>query len=428
MTSALAVLLGGKAIGRLQQNARGRLALTYDQSWREAPDAYPLSLSMPLTAREHGSDIVESFLWGLLPDNEIVLQRWGQKFQVSPRNAFALISHVGEDCAGAVQFVTPERLEAVQSGEQDAVEWLDERDIAQRLHTLREDHAAWRLPRDTGQFSLAGAQPKTALLLDRDRWGIPSGRTPTTHILKPPTGNFDGHAENEHICLALARAVGLPTATSRVERFEDEIAIIVERYDRQRSGNKILRVHQEDVCQALGVMPTKKYQNEGGPGVPQVTELLRTHSSASQDDLADFVGAVGFNWLVAGTDAHAKNYSILIAGGPRVRLAPLYDVASVLPYNEIDLHKAKLAMKMGDEYLLLESGSRDWQRCARETRLDANELLDRLLGIASQLPDEVRKVCARATKEGLNQPIIDRLSARLIERAQACRRLLRAAT
>jgi serine/threonine-protein kinase HipA len=427
MTGELIVLLGGNVIGRLHQDARGRLTFVYDQNWREAADAYPLSLSMPLTAKEHGPDTVEPFLWGLLPDNEIVLQRWGQKFQVSPRNAFALISHVGEDCAGAVQFSSPERLQAVQSGGRDAVEWLDEHDIAERLRTLREDHAAWRLQRDTGQFSLAGAQPKTALLLERDRWGIPSGRTPTTHILKPPTGSFEGHAENEHICLALARTVGLPTATSQVRRFENEIAVVVERYDRQRSGNKILRVHQEDTCQALGVMPTRKYQNEGGPGVSQVIDLLRTYSSAGQEDLAYFVGAICFNWLIAGTDAHAKNYSLLIAGGPRVRLAPLYDLASVLPYNDIDLHKARLAMKIGDEYRLLQIGLRNWQKLARDLRLDAGELIDRLLGMAEKLPDEISKARARAAKEGLNQVVIDRLSTRLIERIQGCQRVLRVA-
>lgn len=427
MTSELAVLLGGKTIGRLCQNTRGRLTLVYDQSWREAPHAYPLSLSMPLTAKEHGPDAVESFVWGLLPDNEIILQRWGQKFQVSPRSAFALISHVGEDCAGAVQFVSPDRLQAVQSGRDDEIEWLDEHNIAQRLRTLREDHAAWRLQRDIGQFSLAGAQPKTALLLERSRWGIPSGRTPTTHILKPPTANFDGHAENEHICLALARAVGLPTATSQVRRFEDEIAIVVERYDRQRAGNKIVRVHQEDLCQALGVMPTKKYQNEGGPGVLQIAELLRTYSSASQDDVATFVGAIGFNWLIAGTDAHAKNYSLLIAGGPRVRLAPLYDLASVLPYNEIDLHKTKLVMKIGDEYRLLQVGLRNWQKFAREIRLDAGGLIERLVGMASRLPDEINKERTRATREGLNREIVDRLSTRLLERLKVCLRSLGAA-
>jgi hypothetical protein len=175
---------------------------------------------MPLAAEEHGPAAVQAFLWGLLPDNERVLDRWAKKFQVSARNVLALISHVGEDCAGAVQFVTPDRLEALKSGKDDKVEWLDEAALAKRLQALREDHAAWRLPRDTGQFSLAGAQPKTALLLQKDRWGIPSGRIPTTHILKPPTGHFDGHAENEHICLQLARSLGMPVADTKVMRFK----------------------------------------------------------------------------------------------------------------------------------------------------------------------------------------------------------------
>src|SRR5262249_38389837 len=158
-----------------------------------------------------------------------------------------------------------DRLETILSGKKDEVEWLDEADIAKRMQILREDHAAWRLPRDTGQFSLAGTQPKTAFLLQNGRWGIPSGRIPPTHILKPPTGHFDGHAENEHVCLMLAYNLGLPVAQTQVMRFKDEIAIVIDRYDRQRAGNDIIRVHQEDVCQALGIMPTKKYQNEGGP-------------------------------------------------------------------------------------------------------------------------------------------------------------------
>src|ERR1700675_280236 len=256
MSGELVPLLNGKEIGQLYRDARGRLTLVYADAWRHAADAYPLSLSMPLAAKEHGRSVVEAFLWGLLPDNERVLSRWAAKFQVSARNVFALISHVGEDCAGAVQFVTPERLEAIRSGKGDKVEWLDESELAKRLQMLREDHAAWRLPRDTGQFSLAGAQPKTALLLQNERWGIPSGRIPTTHILKPPTGHFDGHAENEHFCLMLARNLGLPAAQSKVMRFENEIAIVIERYDRQHKGNQILRVHQEDTCQALGIMPT----------------------------------------------------------------------------------------------------------------------------------------------------------------------------
>ena len=424
MTDELIALLAGKEAGRIRRDRRGRPSLTYDQDWREAPDAYPLSLSMPLTAQEHGPDAVEAFLWGLLPDNEIVLQRWGRQFQVSPRSAFALLSHVGEDCAGAVQLVPPDRLEAVQKGNQSEVEWLDEKGIAERLKTLREDHAAWRLQRDTGQFSLAGAQPKTALLRENGRWGIPSGRTPTTHILKPPTGGFNGHAENEHFCLALARAIGLPAAASEVLRFKNEIAIAVERYDRLRSGRQVLRVHQEDMCQAMAVMPTQKYQNEGGPGVPDIVALLQTHSSDRQEDVRSFVDAVGFNWLIAGTDAHAKNYSLLIAAGHRVRLAPLYDVASILPYGDTDLHKAKLAMKIGGEYQLLLIGLRHWQKLAREIWIDADELIERLNGMARQLPDEISDARRRADSEGLDRATIARLADRLTKRAAECLRLL----
>jgi serine/threonine-protein kinase HipA len=424
MTSELVALLDGKEIGRVHNDARGRLTFVYNDEWRKAPDAYPLSLSMPLAAKEHGPSVIRAFLWGLLPDNEIVLGRWATKFQVSARNVFALISHVGEDCAGAVQFVTPERLDAIRSAREDKVEWLGEPDIAKRLQMLRDDHAAWRLPRDTGQFSLAGAQPKTALLLQNKRWGIPSGRIPTTHILKPPTGHFDGHSENEHFCLMLARNLGLPSAQSQVMRFEKEIAIVIERYDRQHKGNEIVRIHQEDICQALGIVPTERYQNEGGPSAADIVELLRTSSTDRETDVNTFVDAIGFNWLIAGTDAHAKNYSLLLGGGPLVRLAPLYDVASILPYDEFDMQKLKLAMKVGGEYKLSLIGLRHWQKFARETRLNADELIARLGSMAKQLPEEADDARKRAQAEGLDKAIIDRLATRLIERAGECERVL----
>ena len=424
MTSELVALLDGREVGCVRNDARGRLTFVYDNDWRQAEGAYPLSLSMPLAAEEHGPSAVQAFLWGLLPDNERVLERWARKFQVSARNAFALISHVGEDCAGAVQFVTSDRLEALRSGAEDKVEWLDETAIAKRLQTLREDHAAWRLPRDTGQFSLAGAQPKTALLLQKGKWGIPSGCIPTTHILKPPTGHFDGHAENEHVCLMLARNLGLPVADTKVMCFGKEIAIVIERYDRQFSGNEIVRVHQEDICQALGILPTRKYQSEGGPTPADVIELLRTYSTDRIADVDTFIDALGFNWLIAGTDAHAKNYSLLLAGGPHVRLAPLYDIASILPYDDVDIQKIKLAMKIGGEYKLGLIGLRDWQKFARETRLDPDKVIAGLISMAEQLPDIVTDVRAQAQKDGLDNAIIGRLAEHLIARAMQCRRLL----
>lgn len=423
MTGELVTLLNGKNVGVVRRDARGSLSFVYDNAWREAAEAFPLSLSMPLAAQHHGRSAIEAFLWGLLPDNERVLARWASKFQVSARNAFALISHVGEDCAGAVQFVTPQRLDSIRSGKEDKVEWLAESDIAKRLQTLRADHAAWRLPNDTGQFSLAGAQPKTALLWQNDRWGVPSGRIPTTHILKPPTGHFDGHAENEHICLTLARSLGLPTAQSQVMRFGKEIAIVIERYDRQRIGNDIIRVHQEDICQARGIMPTKKYQNEGGPSAFDIVELLRTYSTDRETDLTTFIDALAFNWLIAGTDAHAKNFSLLLSDR-RVRLAPLYDLASVLPYDELDLRKVKLAMKIGGEYKLGEIRLAEWTKFAREARVDADDLVERLKSMAEQLPDEVSTARAVVRKDGLSEPIVERLATQLIARANACKRSL----
>jgi serine/threonine-protein kinase HipA len=422
VTEELVALLDGKEAGRVHHE-RGRLYFVYDDAWRNAEDAYPLSLSMPLAAKEHGRGVIEAYLWGLLPDNAHVLDRWAAKFHVSARNAFALISHVGEDCAGAVQFVTPERLAAIHSGKEDEVEWLDEADVAKRLQALRADHAAWRLPRDTGQFSLAGAHPKTALLLQNGRWGVPAGRLPTTHILKPPTGQLAGQAENEHLCLRLARALGLPAAQSEVMRFGDEIAIVIERYDRLQSGNAVVRIHQEDVCQALGIMPTKRYQNEGGPSPNTIADLLRTYSTDRTADVDTFVAALGFNWLIAGVDGHAKNFSLLL-GTRRARLAPLYDVASVLPHDTFELRKVKAAMKIGGEYKLGQIGLRQWQKFARRTRVNAEELIERLASMARQLPDEAISASAVMREQGLDAAIVERLTGQLIERARACERTL----
>jgi len=265
MKKELIAILDGQETGRVVRDAHGRLSFTYNEDWRTADNAYPLSISMPLALAQHGNDKIDPFLWGLLPDNEMVLGQWARKFHVSARNAFSLIGAVGEDCAGAVQFVQPERLDAVLGQQPPEIEWLDEADIALRLRTLRQDHSAWRIPRDTGQFSLAGAQPKTALLFEDGRWGVPSGRVPTTHILKPPTGAFDGHAENEHFCLELARALGLPVVDSKIMHFQDEVAIVVERYDRIRTPDGLRRVHQEDICQALAIPPTHNIRTKVDP-------------------------------------------------------------------------------------------------------------------------------------------------------------------
>ena len=423
MTREIVAILDGRETGRVVQDNRGRLSFTYNEQWRSAADAYPLSLSMPLALAEHGTAKIDPYLWGLLPDNEIVLDRWASKYHVSARNAFALIASVGEDCAGAVQFVRPERVEPMLAEVAPPIEWLDENAVASRLRALRADHAAWRVPRDTGQFSLAGAQPKTALLLENGRWGVPSGRVPTTHILKPPSGDFDGHVENEHFCMELARMLGIPVADSRIMRFRDEIAFVTERYDRVRTEAGLRRVHQEDLCQALAIYPTRKYENQGGPGILDIVELLRTYSTNPTEDIRTFIDAIAYNWLIAGTDAHGKNYGLLI-GAEQVRLAPLYDVASVLPYPDIDIEKAKLSMKLGDEYRLRNVYKPNWRKLAEQLRIEPDSMTSRVDDFARQLADNVPAMRLRMTQEGVDHPIIVRLADALVARAARCRQIL----
>lgn len=422
MTDVLVALADGRVMGEIRRSRAGRLTFVYDESWRSRSGAYPLSLSMPLVVAEHGHARIEPWLWGLLPDNEMILNRWGQRFQVSPRNVFALLGAVGEDCAGAIQLAAPDRVPALLETDQGAIEWLSTSDIAERLALLRKDQSAWRTAGDTGQFSLAGAQPKTALLFDGARWGVPSGRWPTTHILKPPVEAFDGHAENEHLCLALARSLGLSAARSQVQRFKDEVAIVVERYDRLRGDTGVRRLHQEDLCQALGLPPTKKYQNEGGPGVGAMLDIIRTHSGEPQEDAWTFARALMFNWLIGGTDAHGKNFSMLIGAGGRARLAPLYDVASALAYD-FDPRKLKLAIKIGGKYLLEEIGHRQWDKFASEARLPKQEVLLACRDMAHSFPQAIHGIAEQARKEGLDHPVVPRMVKALSERAGRCARL-----
>ena len=246
---------------------------------------------------------------------------------------------------------------------------------------------------------------------------------PTTHILKPPTGDYDGHAENEHVCMHLASELGLITANSRVMRFEDEVAIVIERYDRQQTDDGIIRVHQEDMCQALAVLPTIKYENQGGPGVRPIVELIRSFSGRPDEDAQRFIDAVAFNWIIGGTDAHAKNYSMLIGAEGRARLAPLYDVASILPYD-FDLQRIKLAMKIGGEYRLRDIGLRQWHKLSADLKMDSEPFVQRISAMAAALPDALPTIRQAAEADGLGHPLIERLSTMLTERAQRCVQVL----
>jgi serine/threonine-protein kinase HipA len=351
---------------------------------------------MPLALTEHPYRVVEPFLWNLLPDNENVLAGWARKFQVSARNNFALISAVGEDCAGAVQFLRPERVDAVVKPHRREIEWLDEAAIAERLRILREDQSACRIARDTGQFR---SSAKTALLFENKRWGVPSGRVPTTHILKPPSPHFHGHVENEHFCLELARALGLPVTDSRIMRFQDELAIVIQRHDRVRTPTGIRRVHQEDTCQALASRRLANIRTKVVLAFATSSNCLTPIPPPLPRTMILSVDAIAYNWLVAGTDAHAKNYALLIGAQARFRLAPLYDVASILRYS-VDSQRIKLSMKVGGEYRPRDIGLRQWRKLALEVRRDADVLVQRVRNLTAQLTDHVTHIRNRTSTPG----------------------------
>ena len=415
--SELFALAGDREIGRVRME-RGQLSFRYADAWLAGRSwHFPLSLSMPLANPEHGNRVVTPYLSNLLPDNTDILRRWRQRYGVRSNSPFALLEHVGEDCAGAIQYVRPDRVEAVLAREPPPVQWLSDAEIGARLRELARDQSAWRHENDTGQFSLSGAQPKTALLREGRRWGIPSGRMPTTHILKPPSDQFPGHAENEHFCMMLARRLGLNTALSEVLGFDGAVAIVIERFDRVTQGKEILRLHAEDCCQSLGVPPERKYENEGGPGAIAIADLLRNTSTATMEDVAAFADALIFNWLIAGTDAHAKNYSLLIGLQGHVRLAPLYDIASVLAYGHIDLRGVRLAMRVGRHYRLDTIQARHWADAAKHLKLSVDAVMQRVRDFTAALPDAIADTSRLVERQGLQHPNLTRLRDGLNKRA-----------
>jgi serine/threonine-protein kinase HipA len=426
MVAARIVLLGDQVAGRLERTG-GAVNFAYEPAYQRDPAATPISVSMPMNRRgRHADAAVSPWLWGLLPDNTRVLDRWARQFQVSAGNPYSLLATpLGEDCPGAVRIVAPDRVEALLGAAVDEVDWLTESDVAQRIRDLQDDSSAWLGAGSTGRFSLAGAQPKTALLRRDGRWGDPAGAGATTHILKPAIAGMDDHDLNEHLCLTAMGNAGLGAVRTWVERFEDVSAIVVARYDRRsRPGQPLVRLHQEDLAQALGHYPTAKYQNEGGPGPGDVAKLLRRimPPALARTDLERFTGALVWNWIIAGPDAHAKNYSILLSGG-QAALAPFYDVASALSYPELHPRKLRLAMKFGSGYLM-DPPSPPWARLAVDLGLAEGDVR----AVAGRLLDASVPAFEKAAADPLVAELASDLPQRLVDlvgaRVDRCRRLL----
>ena len=261
-------------------------------------------------------------------------------------NPVALLSRIGLDCPGGVQFCAEEDIDAVlhRSGKYRPI---DDHEIALRLKSIRDDRDASWMGLDES-WSLGGNQGKFALAFINDRWCECMGSSPTTHIFKNGVIGFKLEALNEFVCMKSAQRAGIATANVEYRMFEDEPALIVERYDRVKAKDgTIMRLHQEDLCQALGVMPAQKYTADGGPTARDIQELL-VNTSHHQLNLYLFTQILFFNAIIGAPDAHAKNYSLLLGNGSTAMMARMYDVASGLAYERMR-RKARLAMSVGGE-------------------------------------------------------------------------------
>lgn len=422
MARHLHVVANGSVMGTLTQTDTGALEFRYEDRWREGAEIFPLSLSMPLALHEHTGPHVRAFVDGLLPDNQDIRRRWGRRFGVSAGNPFALLEHMGIDCPGALQFLPAADIQRVLDGEDDDVVWHSEAEIGEMLRDLVAHRGVGRPP-SYGAFSLAGAQPKTAFIERDGRWGTPQGRIPTTHILKPPAdAELEGFEVNEHYCLVLAEELDMDVAASRVMSFDGEPAIVVTRYDRvERHGSWPGRVHQEDLCQAMGVAPNRKYEAEGGPGMREILRLISDWSDEPENDRATLLESLALSWVIGGSDAHAKNYAFLHTPGERVGLAPLYDIISVLPYPRlVPEREVKLAMRVGREYALGRIGQRQWTKLAEMCDLEVVEVLDLVGDVVASIPAANERAWDRVAREGLEGPFTSRLRDLIQARAERC--------
>ena len=416
----LAVLLYGARAGTVTQMPAGTLVFNYDAQWIEKGPGIPLSLSMPMTTAIFPDLIISNFLWGLLPENEKIINeiaRMGEP--TSPRNVLGLLAKVGEDCAGALQIVPDERIKSLM--DDTNVEWLSEKDVGDRIRSVKNMNAmapssiVWK----HGRFSLAGAQAKFALTqhVETGIFGQATGSVPTTHIFKPPIPGLTGQVENEHFCLSLASLLGLPSSASKVQIFDGEPVIVVKRYDRFTDKNgDIRRVHQEDMCQALGISPFQKYQSDKGPSAKQIVNTVLAASNQPEIDTSVFTRALMLNFLICGTDAHAKNYSILFGKYGKHRLAPLYDINSFLPYESDD--RSKLAMSIGGHYEVNRIMPRHWEKFAGEINVPYGQIESDLMNMVKALPDLAVQVAASCRTDGLKHEIFDTLINRISTRCK----------
>ncbi|MEZ5987090.1 MAG: type II toxin-antitoxin system HipA family toxin [Hyphomonas sp.] len=354
-TQRLNVYLNARLVGRLEKAGTGAVSFRYDPDWLGWQGAMPVSISMPMSTQVYRGAQVINVFENLLPDAERVRRNVAERLGADGTDAFSLLAVTGRDCVGALQFLPPEDVPGT-AGEVNGTA-MNEAEIAGLIRQLRINPLG--LDPDNGDFriSIAGAQDKTALLKKDGVWHRPIGTTATTHILKPAIGvvqngiDLTDSVQNEYACLRLCALLGLDVAEAEIVTFEDQMALSVTRFDRMWTGDgRLLRLPQEDFCQALSVPSTRKYQKEDGPGMLQILERLKESDRANEDRYAFFKAQVIY-WLLGATDGHAKNFSIALQPGGGFWMTKLYDVLTVqlvVDDRRIGQNRFKLAMSVGD--------------------------------------------------------------------------------
>ncbi|WP_034210373.1 type II toxin-antitoxin system HipA family toxin [Arenimonas metalli] len=409
-TQQLAVWMNAERVGTWTLGTNNAHTFAYEESWLDAPASRPLSLSMPLqpSGIPYRDEIVESFFDNLLPDNRDIRRRIQTRFHSASTRAFDLLAEIGRDCVGAVQLLpmdmAPTGLDRIDG------ETLTDADVARLLRGTPTAAFPGQHDYDDFRISLAGAQEKTALLRHESSWHRPLGATPTTHIFKLPLGrvgnmqaDFTTSVENEWLCAQIVAAFGLPVAVCEIAVFEDQKALIVERFDRRmaQAGTHWLRLPQEDCCQALGVPPAVKYEADGGPGIKSILDLLLGAQDAAADRLTFFKAQLVF-WLLCATDGHAKNFSLAIEPQGRYRLTPLYDVLSAYPIlgrgtNQLAPERARMAMAASGQNRHYEWNRilrRHWISTARACGISEDIAQGMIDELVASTPTAIEKVTA----------------------------------
>lgn len=433
-TRRLALWANGEHVGTWTRPARGVEELQYDERWLTAPYGRPLSLSLPFlpgNAPLRGEPVAHWFD-NLLPDADSIRQRIARQFSTGSHDTFALLAAIGRDCVGAVQLLPED--ESPDDAQPTDADPLDDANIEDIL--IRA--AGGETPgfevgeHEKLRISVAGAQEKTALLKQGDRWYRPNGPTPTTHILKLPMGkvggvqaDFSTSVDNEWLCLRILKAFGLPAANAEVARFGSQRVLVVERFDRARSArvSRILRLPQEDFCQATGLPSRLKYEADGGPGLQTLFNVL-TGSTTPEDDARTLMKAQVLFWLLRAPDGHAKNFSLRILPRGAYQLTPLYDVMSAWPIigrgkRLLAPQKVRLAMALlgaSKHYRMHDIQVRHFETTARVIGYpgEVRALLEEVAGQAdhalasaiTDLPFDFSERVFKAVTEGMRAAIV----------------------